>query len=323
MKTASRIIALLAVTLALFTGAASAQTWPTKPVKIIVPFGPGGAADVFARLVATQLTTALGQPFIVDNRPGGNFVIGTVAVTSAEPDGYTLLLATSSHTLLEALGVNRDKYNLMRDLTPVATLNYTQMLLVVHPSLNVHNVKELIALAKAKPGVLNYASTGNGSILQLAAELFLSMTGTKITHVPYKTGGAARTDLLSGRVPVMFGTLTDSAPSVTAGQLVALGLSAVRTDVMPGVPTIAEAGVPGYEVSVIIGLMAPKGTPKPIVDRLNQEIAKIVTRPEVKAAWDKMGSISLVASPAEFGQMFDAEISKWDRIVKSAKITMD
>jgi len=323
MKNTTRLIAAFAAAFTMFTGAASAQSWPTKPVRIIVPFGAGGAADVFARLVAAQLTPVLGQPVIIDNRPGGNFAIGTVAVTGAAPDGYTLLVATSSHTLLETLGVNRDKYQLMRDLTPVATMNYTQMLLVVHPSLPVNSVRELIALAKSKPGELNYASTGNGSILHLAGELFLSLTGTKMTHVPYKTGGTARNDLLAGRVPVMWGTLTDSAASVNAGQLRALGLTASRSNVAPGVPTIAEAGVPGYDVSVIVGLMAPAGTPKAVVDRLNQEVGRIIVQPEVKAAWDKMGSISLVTTPAEFGNMLNAEISKWDKVVKEANIKMD
>lgn len=323
MKFVSRILAPVAVALTLLTGSAAAQSWPTKPLRIIVPFGAGGAADVFVRQVATQLAVALGQPVVVDNRPGGNFAIGTVAVTGAPSDGYTLLAATSSHTLLESMGVNRDKYNLMRDLTPVATLNYTQMLLVVHPSLPVNSVQELIALAKSQPGKLDYASTGNGSILHLAGELFLSLTGTKMQHIPYKTGATARTDLLSGRVPVMWGTLTDSAASVRAGQLRALGLTASRSSVAPGVPTIAEAGVPGYEVSVIIGLMAPAGTPKAIVDRLNQEVSKIAMQPEIKAAWDKAGSISLVTTPAEFGGMLSKEITKWDKVIKEANVKFD
>lgn len=323
MKSVLRIITLCTLALTLFAGAASAQSWPNRPIRVIVPFGAGGAADIYIRLVAEKLSPILGQPMIIDNRPGGNFAIGTTAVSGAAPDGYTLLLATSSHTLLEAMGVNRDKYVLMRDLTPVATLNYTQNLLVVHPSLGVNSVKELIALAKAKPGVLDYASTGNGSILHLSGELFLALTGTKMQHVPYKTGAAARVDLLSGRVPVMWGTITDSAPLVASGQLRGLALTASRTDSVPGVPTMIEAGVPGYEIPVIIGLMAPTGTPKAIIDRLNAEVAKIVVQPEVKSAWSKMGSISMTSTPAEFGRMFEQEIVKWDKVIKGANIKMD
>lgn len=304
--------------------AALADTWPTKPLRIIVPFGAGGTADIFTRQVAQQLQTTLGQAVIVDNRPGGNFAIGTEAAVKSLADGYTLVLVTSSHTLIEALGVNRPKYQLMRDLTPVAALSNAQSVLVVHPSVPATTVKELIALTKSQPGVLNYGSSGNGSMLHLQAELLESLTGTEMKHVPYKTGGAARVDLLAGRLQVMFDTLDGATPFIRSGKLRALGTTGrTRVSSLPDVPTIAEAGVPNYEVQVLIGLMAPVGTPKPIVDRLNTEINKIITRPEIRDAWAKSDSQVLVMSPDELGRTLTADVEKWTALVKSANIKLD
>lgn len=303
---------------------AQAQSWPSRPVRIIVPFGPGGTADLFTRLVAQHLQTSLGQPVIVDNRPGGNFAIGTEAAAKSTADGYTLVLVTSSHTLIEALGVNRQKYLLMRDLTPVAALSNAQSVLVVHPSVPANSVKELVALAKAQPGMLNYGSSGNGSILHLQAELLESMTGTKMTHVPYKVGTAARVDLLAGRLQLMFDTMDGAAPYIRSGKLRALGTTGkTRAASLPDIPTIAEAGVPNYEVQVLIGLMAPTNTPKPIVDRLNAEINKIIMRPDVKDTWAKSDSQVLVMSPEELGKTFNAEVEKWTGVVKAANIKLD
>jgi tripartite-type tricarboxylate transporter receptor subunit TctC len=303
---------------------ASAQAWPSKPIHLIVPFGAGGATDIYARLVGQHLQTALGQPIVVENRPGGNFAIGTEAVAKSPPDGYTLVMITSSHAVIEALGVNRQKYQLMRDLVPVATLSSAESVLVVHPSLPANNVKEFVALAKSKPQQLNYGSSGNGSILHLQAKLLESMTGISMLHVPYKAGGAARIDLLEGRVQAMFDTIPGAAPFIRNGKLRALGTTGPkRSPSLPDVPTLSEAGVPGYDVQVIIGLMAPTGTPRPIVDRLNVEINTIMKRPDVREAWAKVDSQILIMSPEEFGKALNAEITRWTQIVKASNITMD
>jgi len=303
--------------------AASAQAWPARPIHLIVPFGAGGATDVYARLIGQHLQAALGQPLVVENMPGGVFAIGTVAAAKAAPDGYTLVMVTSSHTLVEAMGVNLKKYQLMRDLVPVATLSSAESVLVVHPSLKANSVKELVVLAKSKPDQIYYGSSGIGSMLHLQAKLLESKTGIQMTHVPYKTGGGARLDLLEGRVQAMFDTITGAAPFIRSGKLRALGTTgAVRSPSLPDVPTLAEAGVPGYEVQVVIGLMAPAGTPQPIVERLNHEINTIMKRPDVREAWAKVDSQILVMSPQEYGKTLNAEIAKWTQIVKTSGITL-
>ena len=300
------------------------QSWPVRPLRIITPFAAGGATDIYARGLAQQLQVALGQPVLVDNRPGGNFAIGTEAAAKAEPDGYTIFTVTSSHAVLEAIGVNRDKYQLMRDFVPVAALNQTTCVLMVHPQVPAKSVGELIALSKAKPNSLNYASTGNGGMLHLAGELFKSLSGADLTHVPYKIGSNARVDLISGRVQVMFDTLTDAAANVRAGKLRALATcGAKRSPIFPDLPTIAEAGVAGYELPVLIGIMAPRGTPRAALERLNQEISRIVVQPELRDTWSKMGAESLIMSADELGRALNGEIAKWDRLIKSAKITVD
>lgn len=303
---------------------AYAQAWPSRPIRLIVPFGAGGATDIYARLLAQHLHTVLGQPVVVDNKPGGNFAIGTEAASKSPPDGYTLVMITSSHAVIEGLGVNRQKYQLMRDLVPVATLSSAESVLVVHPSVSANDVKELIALAKAKPQQLNYGSSGSGSILHMQAKLFESMSGASMVHVPYKTGGSARIDLLEGRVEAMFDTITGAAPFIRNGKLRALGTTGPRrSPFLPDVPTLSEAGVPGYDVQVIIGLMAPAGTPRPIVDRLNAEINVIMKRPDVREAWAKLDSQVLTMGPEEFGRALNGEIAKWTKIVKASNITLD
>ncbi|WP_198968681.1 Bug family tripartite tricarboxylate transporter substrate binding protein [Xylophilus sp. ASV27] len=322
-----RRLLIVSLTLLASMGAvpsASAQSWPSRPIRLIVPFGAGGATDIYARLVAQHLQTSLGQPIIVENKPGGNFAIGTEAAAKAPPDGYTLVMVTSSHAVIESLGVNRQKYMLMRDLVPVAALSTAEGVLVVHPSVPAHNVKEFIVLAKAKPQQINYGSSGSGSMLHLEAKLFESMTETSMVHVPYKTGGAARIDLLEGRVEAMFDTITGAAPFIRNGKLRALGTTGPhRAPALPDVPTLAEAGVPGYDVQVIIGLMAPAATPRPIVNRLNAEINTIMKREDVRDAWAKVDSQILVMSPQDFGKALNAEIAKWTQIVKASNITMD
>ena len=324
MNTRRRSTLGLMAGLTLAPAALRAQAWPTRPLRIIAPFAAGGATDIYARGVAQALQTALGQPVVVDNRPGGNFAIGTEAAAKADPDGHTLLTVTSSHTLLEALGVNRDKYRLMRDFAPVAGLNQTTCVLVVNLAVPATTVRELIALARAKPGSLNYSSTGNGGMLHLAGELFKSLSGTEMTHVPYKTGGTARVDLMSGRVQLMFDTLTDAVANVRAGKLRALATcGAKRSALFPDLPTIAEAGVPGYELPVLIGIMAPTGTPRAVVERLNAEISRIVMEPGLREAWSKLGSESTPLTPDELGRALGGEIVKWERVIKAARISPD
>jgi tripartite-type tricarboxylate transporter receptor subunit TctC len=311
-------------TFLIIAAGAQAQAWPTKPVRIVVPFGGGGATDTFFRILARELQPPLGQAVIIDNRPGGNFVIAAEAVIKAEPDGYTLMAATSGHAVTEAIGTNQSRYRLLRDLTPVATLNYIELLLVAHPSLPVKSIRELVELARAKPGALNYASTGTGGINHLSMELLQSATGTLMTHVPYKVGTAARLDVIGGRVELMMDTLTDGAPNVLAGKLRALGTTGGKRSIaLPDVPTLAEgSGIAGLEVPVLIGVLAPTGTPEAVVDRLNREIGTIVRRPEIREAWGKMGATALATTPAEFGRMLEAEIAKWAALIRDAKLTL-
>lgn len=309
----------------LVVAGAQAQPWPTKPVRIVVPFGAGGATDTFFRMLARDLQPALGQGVVVDNRPGGNFVIAAEAVIKAEPDGHTLMAVTSGHAVTEAIGTNHSRYRLLRDLSPVATLNYIDLLLIAHPSVPVKSIKDLIELARTKPGALNYASTGAGGINHLAMELLQAATHTRMTHVPYKVGAAARIDLIAGRVELMMDTLTDGAPNVAAGKVRALGTTGGgRSIALPEVPTLAEgSGIAGLEVPVLIGLLAPTGTPEAVIGRLNREIGVIVRRPETREAWGKMGATTLVTTPAEFGRMLGAETAKWSALIRDAKLTLD
>jgi tripartite-type tricarboxylate transporter receptor subunit TctC len=301
---------------ALLATAAAAQSYPTRPVKIIVPFAAGGPADVYARVLAQKLESDLHQPFVVEDKPGGGSIVGTQVVAQAEPDGYTLLMMSNTHTVNESLIPNKS-FQLMRDFVPVAPVNSSDLVLVVNPSVPVKTLKELIALAKAKPGVLNYASSGPGTPYHMAGELFKAMAGVNIVHVPYKGSSGARTDVLGGQVQMMFDAITTMAPNVEAGKVRALGTTGkVRSTVLPNVPTVSEAGVPGYEAVIWLGIMAPKGTPRPIIDKLNAEIRKAVDSPEVKDAWAKQGAVGMSMSPDEFGEFLRGDIDKWAKIVK-------
>ena len=314
-----RSLALLAV-VAMAATNASAQSYPTKPVRMIVPFGAGGPADVFARVLAQHLTEQLKQNFVVENRPGAGAIIGTEAVAKSAPDGYTLLVMSNTHTTNELLIPNRP-YNLMRDFVPVSPINESDVMMVVNPSLGVKNLKEFIALAKSKPGQLNYASSGPGTPYHMAAELFKAMTGTDIVHVPHKTSGDMRTSVLGGHVQMMFDAITVLAPNVKEGKFVALGTSGKkRSPVMPEVPTIDEAGVPGYESTIWLGVMAPAKTPQAIVDTLNAEIRKIMARPDVKDAWARQGANPMTMTPPEFEKYLRADIDKWAKVVSMAKL---
>jgi tripartite-type tricarboxylate transporter receptor subunit TctC len=295
---------------------ASAQGYPSKPVKIIVPFAAGGPADVFARQIGQYLSETLKQSFVVEDRPGAGSIIGTDAVAKSAPDGYTLLLMSNTHTTNESL-IPSKPFALMRDFVAVAPINYSDLVMVIHPSLPANNLKEFIALAKSKPGQMNYASSGPGTPYHMAGELFKAMSGTDIVHVPYKGSGDARNGIIGGHVQMMFDAITTMAPNARAGQVRALGTTGdKRSTVLPDVPTIAEAGVAGYEATIWLGLMAPAGTPKPIVDMLNAEVTKIVKRPDVQKAWGEQGAVSMTMTPAEFDKYLRADIEKWAHVVK-------
>jgi tripartite-type tricarboxylate transporter receptor subunit TctC len=286
-----------------------------------VPFGAGGPADVFSRQVGQHLSEVLKQPVIVEDKPGAGSIIGTSEVAKSPPDGYTLLAMSNTHTVNESLVPNKP-FQLMRDFVPVAGMNYSDLIMVIHPSVPAKDLKEFIALAKSKPGELNYASSGTGTPYHMAGELFKALSGTNIVHVPHKASGEARNSVLGGHVQMMFDAITTMASNVKAGQVRALGTSASkRSTVMPEVPTIAEAGVPGYESTIWLGIMAPAGTPQAIVDKLNAAINQAISRPDVKAAWDTQGAVPLAMSPAEFDVYLRKDIEKWAKVVKDAGIT--
>src|SRR5690349_18289533 len=308
-----RTLAALAMLCAL---GAAAQDYPTHPVKIVVPFAAGGPADVYARYLAQRLQEDLNQPFVIEDRPGGGSIVGTDYVAKSAPDGYTLLLMSNTHTVNESLMPNKP-FELMRDFVAVAPINYSDLVLVVGPSLKVSTLGELMAVAKANPGKLNYASSGPGTPYHMAGELFKAMAGLDIVHVPYKESSGARTGVLGGQVEMMFDAVTVMNEHVKAGKVRALATSGkVRSPVMPNVPTLAEAGVPGYEAVIWLGLIAPKNTPPAIVDRLNAEITKIVARPDVQAEWAKQGAVPMTMTPQAFERYLADDIVKWERIVK-------
>jgi tripartite-type tricarboxylate transporter receptor subunit TctC len=295
---------------------AAAQDYPNRPVKIIVPFAAGGPADIYARFLGARLQEAMGQPFLVDDRPGGGSVLGTDAAAKSAPDGYTLLLMSNAHTVNESLMPNKP-YALLRDFVPIAAINYSDLVLVVNPAVPVSTLAELLALAKSKPGKLNYASSGPGTPYHMAGELFKAMANVDIVHIPYKGSSQARTDVLGGQVDMMFDAVTTMSEYARSGKVKALGTTGkVRSDVLPGVPTIAEAGVPGYEAVIWLGLMAPKGTPADIVRRLNAEVVKIVSRPDVRAEWARQGAVPMAMAPDEFARYVGDDIVKWERIVR-------
>lgn len=301
-------------------GASAQGAYPNRPVKIIVPFAAGGPADNYARFMAQRLGDALGQSFVVDNRPGAGSVIGTDAAAKSAPDGYTLLMMSNAHTVNETLIANKP-FQLMRDFVAVAPVNYSDLVLVAHPSVRANSVRELIAEAKARPGKINYASSGLGTPYHMAGELFKSMAGVYLVHIPYRGSTGARTDLIGGQVDVMFDAVTTMVEQVRAGKVKALATSGrQRSEVMPEVPTLSEAGVSGYEATIWLGLMAPRGTPRPIVDRLNEAVSRIASQPDVKAAWAKQGAVPLVMNAEAFDKYAHDDIAKWARVIQSAGI---
>jgi len=293
----------------------AAQNYPSRPVKFVVPFGAGGPADVYARVLAQHLSEETKQTFVVEDRPGAGSVIGTDAVAKSAPDGYTLLVMSNTHTTNESLLPNKP-FQLMRDFVPVATINYSDLLMVVHPSVPAKTVKEFIELAKKEPGKLNYASSGPGTPYHMAGELFKAMSNTDIVHVPHKASGDARNSVISGTVQMMFDAVTTMSALAKGGQMRALGTTGLtRSQLTPDLPTIGET-VPGYEATIWLGVMAPKGTPKEIISFLNTNINKVLNNPEVKAAWLQQGAVPLVKTPEEFDAYLRKDIEKWANVVK-------
>jgi tripartite-type tricarboxylate transporter receptor subunit TctC len=285
-------------------------------VRIVVPFGAGGPADIYARFLGQQLQETLKQTFVIEDRPGAGSIIGTGEVAKSPPDGYTLLMMSNTHTTNETLRPNKP-FQLMRDFVAVAPVNYSDLIMVVHPSVPAKDLKEFIALLKAKPGDLNYASSGPGTPYHMAGELFKAMTGTNIVHVPHKNSGDMRNNVIGGHLQMMFDAITVMAQGVRSGQLVGLGTTgAKRSAVMPEMPTIAEAGLPGYEATIWLGLMAPTATPKPIIDLLNAEVLKVMQRADVKEAWAKQGAVPMPMAPADFDKYLHRDIEKWAQVVK-------
>lgn len=296
--------------------AAQSQEWPSRPVRIIVPFAPGGSADVFGRFVAQRLQESLGQNFVIDNRPGAGSLVGTDAVAKSAPDGYTLLLMSNTHTVNESLIPNKP-FQLMRDFVPVAPLNASDLVLVGKAGLPANSLAELIRDAKARPGGMSYASSGPGTPYHMAGELFKAMAGISIVHIPYKGSGGARTDVLGGQLEMMFDAIPTMTEHIKAGKVKALATTGrQRSASLPDVPTMSEAGVPGYEATIWLGLMAPRGTPAAVVNRLNAEVAKITAHPEVRKTWTAQGTTAMTMSVDEFTTYMNDDIAKWARIVR-------
>jgi len=320
-NTFTRIVFLAMLLLASL--AAQAQNYPARPVKMVVPFSAGGPADNYARFLAQRLQDILGQNFVVDNRPGAGSVIGTDLAAKAAPDGYTLLVMSNTQTVNESLIPNKP-YALMRDFVGVAPINYSDLVLVANPGAGLNSIADLIKRAKADPDKLNYASSGPGTPYHMAGELFKSMAKVSIVHVPYKGSAGARTDVLSGQVEMMFDAVTTMTEQVKAGKVRALATTGKqRSDVMPDVPTVSEAGVPGYEATIWLGVMAPKNTSKAIVDKLNEAISQIVAQAEVKQTWSKQGAVPMLMNPVQFDKYLNEDIAKWAYVIKSANIKMD
>jgi tripartite-type tricarboxylate transporter receptor subunit TctC len=319
----TRALAFAGMTLFFAATNAFAQSYPTKPIKIVVPFTPGGFNDTLGRTIANHLQAVWGQTVVVDNKPGGNTTIGTDAVAKAAPDGYTLLIIGFPFPVTPLL-MKDVPYDVLKDFTPIIIAAGTPNLLVVNPSVPAKSVRELIAIAKAQPGSINYASTGSGTSNHISMELFKLMTGTNITHVPYKGSGPAVTDLLGGQVQVMFDNVPNVLQHVKAGKLRALGVTGLkRSPLAPDIPTVDESGVPGFEVSVFFGLAAPAGTPREIVDKLNAEVTKMLALPDVKQRFLAQGVETVGTTPAEAAEYVRGQRAKWAKVVAESGAKID
>ena len=317
----TRTLAAAALTLA--SVAAQAQAWPAKPVKLVVSYPPGGTLDAVARIIATPLSQRLGQPVVVDNRAGAGGAIGGDLVAKSAPDGYTVLLDASNHAQNPALR-SKMPFDTLRDLAPVSLLVKVPNVLVVNPATSIKTVQDLVAQAKAKPGEINFASSGNGSAQHLAAEQFSAMAGVRMTHVAYKGGGPALTDVMAGQVPVFFGSLASSLAYIQGGKLRAVAVTGkARAAVLPQLPTVAEAGLPGYEVYEWNAVFVPAGTPTVVTERLARELAAVLQEPEVRKRLEATGAEIIGSTPAELDAFRRAELAKWSKLAKDNKIQLD
>jgi tripartite-type tricarboxylate transporter receptor subunit TctC len=319
---ASLGLTLIAAAVACAAPSVQAQQYPSKPVRIVAPFAPGGGTDFIARLIAQKLTESFGQQVIVENRPGAGGLLGTEVGVKAPPDGYTLTMIAASYSVNPALyKLNFDPIN---DITPIIQIAKGPFLVVVHPSLPVRNVKELIALAKSKPGEINYASSGQGSIVHMATELFQMMAGIKMNHIPYKGTGPALTDTMAGHTTVLFGSIAATMPIVKSGKLRPIAVTTLqRVPALPNIPTIDESGVKGYDVTNWHGFIGPKGLPRPIVDRVNGEVTKIIKQKDMEEKLQADGVSPAGGSPEQFLKIISREIEQWKRVAVQAKIKLE
>jgi tripartite-type tricarboxylate transporter receptor subunit TctC len=298
------------------------QPYPHKPIRMIVPYAPGGTTDIVARLIGPRLGASLGQPIVVDNRPGGNTIIGTSALAKAQPDGYTIMVMVIAHVIVPNLIAT--PYDPIEDFEPVAAISASEQILVVHPSVAAGSLGDLIALARSKPGRLNYGSAGSGGLTHLASELFNTMAGVKTQHIPYKGAGPAITDLIGGQIQMYFATPVSVMQHIENGRIKALAITGNnRSPVLPQVPTFAEAGMPAFEVKNWQGLLAPAGAPRAIVDRLSRDIADILRQPDVVASLRRQGLEPLVLGPQGFAALMRADMARFAKVIESANIKME
>jgi tripartite-type tricarboxylate transporter receptor subunit TctC len=315
--------ALIAALGALHAGEAVAQTYPDRPVRLVVPYAPGGGADIHARLVAAHLATALGQQVLVENRPGAGSNLGTEHVARSAPDGYTLLVSSTATAVNQSM-YRKLPFNVLKDFDSVSVLATVPLVVAVHPSVPAQTIPELVALAKSKPGVLNYASGGVGTANHLGGELFKLLASVDIAHVAYKGGGPALNDLLAGHVQMLFGTVSSTYPLVKAGRLRGLATTGPkRSSAAPDLPTVIEAGLPGYEVTAWYGVLAPTGTPRPILERLAREIDRIVQLPDIQTAFQKQGSEAVGGTTEVASRFLHREVETWEKVVKASNMTAE
>jgi tripartite-type tricarboxylate transporter receptor subunit TctC len=320
-----RIVAGILLSVSVSAGAqqtGSGQAYPSKPIRIISPYPAGGTTDILARLVGAKLTESWGQQVLVDNRPGGNTVIGSEALVRSPPDGYTLLSILTSHVIVPNLAPT--PYDAVRDFAAVATIASTQLVLVVHPSVPARNLQELIALAKAKPAQLNYGSGGSGTVTHLAGEYFNMLAGVKTQHIPYKGSSQALTDVMGGQVHMYYSPPIVALPNIKSGRLKPIALTgSTRLSALPQVPTAAEAGLKGFELNLWYGLLAPAATPKPVIDKLNAEIARILALPDIREKLSSQGMAPLVTTPEQFAAMVKTDLAKFTKIIRTANIKLE
>jgi tripartite-type tricarboxylate transporter receptor subunit TctC len=314
--------ALLTLLLVFFSLGSNAQSWPAKPIRYIVPFTPGGFNDTLARTISAELTKTLGQPMVVENRPGGNSIIGTEAAAKSAPDGYTIFGAALPFSAIQSLF--KTSFDVTKDFAPITLAGFSANLMVANPSFPPGSVKELVAYARSNPGKINYGSSGNGTSVHLAMELFKSMTKTYMLHIPYKGSAPVVADLIAGQVDLMFDNMPNVIGHVRGGKLKALAVSTrQRSPLAPEIPTVAEAGVPGYEQEVWFGVLAPVGTPRDVIARLHAEIVKLLNSAEIKERFSRQGVEVRTTTPEEFGVFVRSEVARWAKVIKDAGIKAD